>query len=157
MKLVDLQRNRVVSVLDIKEQAQSKDSQSSSVYSLDWNSDGFLAIASTEEIVYIKEFDGEALAFLEYTSLNVKCPSRCVSWNPLNPKLLAAGLFNGNLIIFDDSTAQVKQILRASVGPHDNRVMQIQWHPLFEHMIAAAGSDCNVHVFDLREATDRKL
>ena len=55
------------------------------------------------------------------------------------------------------SEAKVKVILRASHGPDDNRVMQIAWHPIFEHIIAAAGSDHVVHIFDLNEESGRRL
>ena len=63
MKLVDLKRNRVVSRLNVAEEeskggsAVESGDEYSTVYSLDWNTDGFLAIASTEDLIYIKDFD----------------------------------------------------------------------------------------------------
>ena len=123
VKLVDLHRNRVVSTLNVIV-GPPTDSYST-VYSLDWNSDGFLAIASSEDLIYIKDFDGETMSFVEDTSLTVNSPSRCVSWSPLNQKLLATGLFNGNIVIFDMATAEVKHLLRASVDEEDYRVMHI--------------------------------
>ena len=133
IKLVDLRRNRVVSRISVAETEERKGRDASAresheystVYSLDWNSDGFLAIASTEDLIYIKDFDGEAMTFVEDTSLTVNSPSRCVSWSPLNQKLLATGLFNGNIVIFDMASAEVKHILRASSAEEDFRVMHI--------------------------------
>ena len=62
MKLVDLKRNRVVSRLNVAEEeskggSAGESGEYSTVYSLDWNTDGFLAIASTEDLIYIKDFD----------------------------------------------------------------------------------------------------
>ena len=110
VKLVDLKRNKVISTLNIAE-ASSKPQEESTVFSLDWNTDGFLAVASTEELVYIKDFDPDTMSFVEDTSLTVYSQSRCVQWGPLNQKLLAAGLFNGNIVVFDMDKAEVKQLL----------------------------------------------
>ena len=67
VKLVDLRRNRVVSRLNVadeerkggktSERGAADSDEYSTVYSLDWNTDGFLAIASTEDLIYIKDFD----------------------------------------------------------------------------------------------------
>ena len=94
---------------------------------------------------------------MEDTSLTVNSPSRCVSWNPLNQKLLATGLFNGNIVVFDMATAEVKHILRACSAEEEFRVMHIQWHPFFDNMLAAAGSDNDVHIFDLKKLEGRRL
>ena len=115
--------------------------------------DGLLAIASTENLVYIKDFNPETNEFIEDTSLTVNSPSRCVSWSSLDQKLLATGLFNGNIIIFDLDTAKVKHVLHGS----EFRIVCIQWHPQLEHIIAAASFDSTVHVYDLKQKTRNVL
>ena len=89
VKLVDLARNKILNNI------QMKGGQECSVFSVAWNIEGYLAIASTDKSVLVKKFDAETKTFFDVTQLATNCESRTVAWNPIKPNILAAGLFNG--------------------------------------------------------------
>ena len=72
--LVDLARNKILNTIAMS-------SNQITVFSVDWNVDGYLAIASTEMNVYIKKFDPENKKFDDVTQLGTNQMSRCVTWN----------------------------------------------------------------------------
>lgn len=53
------------------------------VFSVDWNIDGYLAIASTELNVFIKKFDADSKKFDDVTQLGTNQMSRTVTWSPI--------------------------------------------------------------------------
>ena len=75
--------------------------------------------------MFIKKLAIDEKSFEDVVSLTVHCESRCVQWNPNNQNLLAAGLFNGNVVIYDNLKQEVLQVLSGS----EERVLCLQWHP----------------------------
>ena len=99
IKLVDLQRNKILFQF-----ALPKGDKNNTIFALDWNNDGLLAIGNTTEDIEIKRFGDDYKSFTDLVSITVHSESRCLQWNPVNNNILAAGLFNGNVIVFDTST-----------------------------------------------------
>ena len=92
--LVDIVRNKILKTIQLS-------SPEITVFSVDWNTDGYLAIASTESNVFIKRFDPENKNFDDVTQLGTNQASRIVTWNPSKQNILAVGLFNGQIVVFN--------------------------------------------------------
>ena len=60
--LVDIARNKILNTIQMS-------SPEVTVFCVDWNVDGYVAIASTESNVFIKKFDPEARSFDDVTQL----------------------------------------------------------------------------------------
>jgi len=95
--LLDLTRNKIISTINLI-------SPDVTVFCVDWNVEGYLAIASTEKNVMIKKYEPEQKTFYDVTQLGTNCESRYVCWNSIRPNLLACGLFNGQIVVFDSTT-----------------------------------------------------
>lgn len=94
------------------------------------------------------------LYFLHYDTLgtvldlvremDLGSPIRTVSWNPNSPALVAAGSFRGDIFLIDAGTGgaglkyEIRQILNAE---SPDKILQVAWHPKFEHVLAAACAD----------------
>ena len=87
LKLVDLKKNKVV----------WREALNSLIFDLDWNSNGIVAVASTQSMLHLRHFSsGE---FTKMTSIGMDSSLRCVAFCPSNQNWLAVGLFNGNVVI----------------------------------------------------------
>ena len=54
------------------------------IFQLDWNKEGYLAIASQDQNIYVKKLDPEIKTFDHIVTVKAKCASRCISWSPRN-------------------------------------------------------------------------
>lgn len=76
------------------------------------------------------------------------CPIRTVQWNPIKSSLVAIGSFKGDVFIIDSAANYtIKQTLNAE--NHD-KILQIQWHPFFDYILASASSDMSIRVWDTK-------
>lgn len=139
VKLIDLEKSKVISIIE----AGSYDT---TIFGLDWNEQGMLAIGSSDENAQIKKFEPATKSFSHVATISTNSPCRCVAWNPLSPSLVACGLFNGRIVIYDVERSSVSQILQGS----DSRVLCMKWHPQFEYILAAGGFDHIVRVHDTK-------
>lgn len=140
IKLIDIARNRILS------QFKSDGNSETTVFSLDWNKDGFLAIGSTDYNVYIKKFDPDVNTFTKHAKVATNCECRCVSFSKLKPNLLGIGLFNGSLVIYDLDKVEIAQVIKVS----NSRILCVEWHPQFEYIIATGSFDHIVRIHDTK-------
>ena len=140
VKLIDLARNKILS------QFKSEGNSEATVFSLDWNKDGFLAIGTTDYVIHIKKFDPELNTFAKHTKVATNCECRCVSFSTLKPNLLGIGLFNGSLVIFDIEKDEVAQVIKVS----NSRILCVEWHPQFEYILATGSFDHIVRIHDTK-------
>ena len=78
----------------------------------------------------------------------------CLSYNPF-VDVIAVGLSNGNLKLYDEKTMQVVSLLQKSLNPtavngHTDRVMCVANHPNNPHEFVSAGWDDSLQVWDAR-------
>ena len=137
VKLIDLNRNKVISQFSVPDQAN--------IFDLSWNSEGYLAVGCSGVEVIIRQFENDK-DFAEVASLTVHCPCRCIAWNPINKHILACGLFNGNVLIYDNDKSEVQQILCGS----EARVLCLQWHPQLDYILGVGSFDNVVRVHDIK-------
>ena len=60
--------------------------------------------------------------------------------------MLALGLFNGNVMIYDTEKLEVSQVLEICGA----RIVCLQWHPQFEYILATGSFDTVVRVLDTK-------
>ena len=65
---------------------------------------GNLAIGTTDWKVLIKKFDPSTMNFVDVATVPTQNSCRCLSWNPIVEHVLAIGLFDGRIIIYDAET-----------------------------------------------------
>ena len=78
----------------------------------------------------------------------------CLSYNPF-ADVIAVGLDNGHIKLYDEKTLQVTSLLKRSLSPskvdgHIDRVFCIQNHPLNPHEFISSGWDNTLQVWDVR-------
>ena len=76
VKLIDLSKSKVLDVIQAGE-------YETTVFGLDWNVDGLLAIGTSDENVQIKKFEPDSKTFCHISTIGTNSPCRCVAWNPL--------------------------------------------------------------------------
>lgn len=69
--------------------------------------------------------------------MNLKNPVRAVSWNHLRPNIIAAGLFNGDILVIDVEKYTIIQELKGCT----DKVLTLKWHPTFDYILASGSSD----------------
>ncbi len=78
----------------------------------------------------------------------------CLSHNPF-VDVIAVGLDNGNLKLYDEKTMQVVSLLQRSLNPfavngHTDRVLCVANHPMNPHEFVSAGWDNSLQIWDAR-------
>ena len=78
----------------------------------------------------------------------------CLSYNPF-ADVIAVGLDNGHIKLFDEKTLQITSLLKKSlssskVDGHTDRVFCIANHPLNPHEFVSSGWDNTLQVWDVR-------
>ena len=53
LKLIDLNRNRILKMIQMMQERDT------TIFQLDWNAEGFIAIASTDQSIYVKKYEPE--------------------------------------------------------------------------------------------------
>ena len=123
------------------------------IFALDWNKEGYLAIGSTDLCCQIMLYDPQSKTFEEHARVSLTTSCRCISFSPINPSMLAIGLFNGSILIYDIKLGEVKKVLKGSSA----RILCIAWHPQFEYMLATGGFDHMVRIHDTQNNGQKEL
>jgi WD40 repeat protein len=140
VKLIDLKKNKVI----WKERFGG---DSSLIFDLDWNIDGILAIASTNNNLELRQYTGEAQSMFNPMPAHKMNESvRCLQFSPINKNLLAAGLFKGSIVIVDVTTNEATHVIKES----SSRIASIRWHPTFDYILASGTHDNIVRVHDIK-------
>ena len=95
------------------------------MFDLDWNSSGFIAVASTGNHSKILQFNNMKRSLEFFKDVPTEFSIRCCNFNPVKPHVAAFGLFNGSILIYDIESNKIEHVLKAS----DQRISVIQWHP----------------------------
>ena len=60
-----------------------------------------MVAGATGTVAVVKIFNRKEKSFDHYVNIETHASVRCVSFNPLKDELLAIGLFNGNIMLYD--------------------------------------------------------
>ena len=104
VKLVDLGRNKVLQAVKVSEGLCD-------VFVLDWNLQGLLAVGTSENVVLLKKLDQDTTTMVDVSQIQLYSACRCISWNPLAQNLMALGLLNGQIVIYDTERREITQTL----------------------------------------------
>ena len=90
--------------------------------------------------------------FCQVNDENKEAEYLCLSHNPF-ADVIAVGLDNGHLKLYDEKTLQVTSLLKKSLSPnkvdgHTNRVFAIANHPQNPHEFVSSGWDNTLQVFE---------
>ena len=113
---------------------------------MDWNSNGILAIGPTGVVALLKKFNRAEKKMEDLGEIPTHSSVRSCQFNPHKPHLLALGLFNGSIMIYDTEKLEISQVVKAC----EARIVCLQWHPQFEYILAAGSFDTVVRVFDIK-------
>lgn len=138
VKLIDTSKNRI-----LWQEALDNDRI---VFDVDWNINGVLAIAPTGVVALLKKFNRSSKKMESLGEIQTHSSVRSCQFNPHRPHLLALGLFNGKIMIYDTEKLEISQVLNCC----EARIVCLQWHPQFEYIIAAGSFDTVVRVFDTK-------
>ena len=90
--------------------------------------------------------------FCQVNDENKEAEYLCLSHNPF-ADVIAVGLDNGHLKLYDEKTLQVTSLLKKSLSPnkvdgHTNRVFAIANHPQNPHEFVSSGWDNTLQVIE---------
>jgi WD40 repeat protein len=139
LKLIDLKKNKVIWI----------EALGSLIFDLDWSEKGILAVALCSRSLVLRHFNNGA--FTQLVSVQMDSYIRCLQFCPANQNLLAAGLFSGDVVIYD--LVQKKIVKR--IKEARSRILCVQWHPSSEDHIAFGSFDAKlrVHSFNDNQTT----
>lgn len=74
----------------------------------------------------------------------------CIKCHPINPSIIAAGSFNGEVIVWDVNTPEGPlQVSPIIVESHEDPVMSVDWvydPTLSTYVVASLGADGKVNI-----------
>lgn len=86
----------------------------------------------------------------EASKYSMSSPARAVTWNPGKPAEFAVGTFAGQIVLFDVEKEGHQQQLSGC----SSKVLALQWHPLFDYILASGSADGVVRVWDVKNVSD---
>lgn len=117
------------------------------VTSVDWfpmDNGMFLAASSKGKLLL---FDANEMKAIITSSLDAPIMT-CKFHESLFNALVAAGLGNGSVAIYDPRVGHSTSTINAHTAP----INSLDWHPFREYQLMTASDDCTVRVWDIRKA-----
>ena len=112
-----------------------------------------MGIGTSESTVFLKKLDQGTTTLVDVSQIQVQSACRCVTWNPLAQNLMALGLFDGRILIYDAERDETIQTLQGT----DQRILCLEWHPQFDYILAAGSFDNIVRVHDTKFTGHKEL
>ncbi|KAJ3362372.1 ribosome biosynthesis protein rrb1 [Allomyces javanicus] len=132
-----------------------------SVEDLQWSPSEATVFASSSADGTVKIFDTRMGSKPGISATVADCDVNVISWNRLTPFLLASGHDDGSFAVWDlrefaraSNKANVRCAPAAQFAWHRAPVTSIEWHTHEESMLAVAGDDNQVTLWDLSTEKD---
>ncbi|KNE60646.1 hypothetical protein AMAG_18576 [Allomyces macrogynus ATCC 38327] len=129
-----------------------------SVEDLQWSPSEATVFASSSADGTVKIFDTRMGSKPGISATVADCDVNVISWNRLTPFLLASGHDDGSFAVWDlrefaraSNKANVRCAPAAQFAWHRAPVTSIEWHTHEESMLAVAGDDNQVTLWDLKQ------
>ena len=99
------------------------------------------------------KFDPKNMSLTNVAAIPAQRSARCLRWNPIQENLLAIGLFDGRIIIYDVEKNKKIQVHQGT----EEKILCIEWHPQLVHMLAAGSFDNIIQILDNNDSEKKKL
>ena len=105
-----------------------------------------IAVGGNSNKLYVFKYSRESRKLVSLGSIDfeVGAKIRSVRFNPLTPNIIAVGLFNGTIQLYDVEEDKHLKNVRCAF----ERIACIEWHPQYPTILAATSFDHNSYIVD---------